>query len=296
MCEFYAKANSTVDFFEKNFGELPKTSSLKMNIGALSTSYSMKRREVGFSCAKKFINCGLSSTDVISHEIFHGLLCTKFSKLCDPDFSMAKEHQAAHEALAYYFGFSMNPDALYGENYRKDMKALRPFVPTLIPELMVGSHGLGMGGFSSLVSNRVSLKEVATWLETIKGQDEITIESLVNFARKGKEAKIKNFPFSFSGLGSSRIRLDRKGIDISINPSDDLIKLTGELTYSLTLLEDLKSQVPGVQFQVSGFPKAIGRLESLPNQARSIHNAALVVRDKNLRIIGFYPFILINKP
>ena len=282
--------NATKAFFEKSFGKLPKATSLNLKIGAFATAYSMERKEVGFSCAKKFINCGLNSKDIVSHEVFHGLFCMKFKKLCNPDFKLSEDHQAAHEALAYFFGYTMNPDKYYGENYRQEMAAVRPFVKTLIPEIMVGTHGKGMGLFSALVSKKVQLEFLGNWLGSLSDASGLNFSSLLKFT--GSDIRIKKFPFQMSGLGSTRVKVPSAGLEFSILASKEFGEKIGSATFEIKKLEDFESDLENLVVHVEGYPLTTGKIQIAKDEQLVPQKAAVVVKNTEGMIISFYPFII----
>lgn len=293
VCEFYKKLNRALSFFEQELGEISSNSNLKIEVGSLRTAYSMKERRVGFNCGAKYINCGVSSEDIVHHEVFHGLLCLRHSNLCDPDFKLTHDHEAAHEALAYYFGFLMSPDKAYGENYRVDMPSLKPYIKTLIPDLIIGSHGKGMGLFSQLYESNTSLKAIDTFLSSLRSPIDLTFESLYEFSKaEDLKPRFMKLPFQFSGIGPSRVTVPIEGLRISLLTSSEFENSVGPVTYSLVQLGDTTKKPVNFRFELRGFPLAQGYIEILDKSRSSTEVVALLVKDQLSRVIGYYSFFV----
>lgn len=161
------RAQRALDFFEENLGEVSQP--LKIDVHAentLSTGYNAETDTINFPEARNLMDRGLESVDVVDHEIFHALVAQRFPASSTPKALNSLEGQRLHEGLADYFAYKMNPDPLFGENYRKDQDYLRSYQNDLTISLAPGGHAQGNALTAHLLRAGVELPQVREFLES----------------------------------------------------------------------------------------------------------------------------------
>ena len=142
--------------FEKEVGALDKEITVNISpASCLRTGFDRVSGEVVFCPTNKVVNAGLSSVDVINHELFHAFLCHFDNEICN-----LKEKDYLHEALADVFAYKLNPDDLFGENYYKEFLYIRKYRVDSRPGLVTGDHEKGNAFASQFIKNNTSLKRI----------------------------------------------------------------------------------------------------------------------------------------
>jgi hypothetical protein len=139
------------EYFAKEIGELEGDIVVTISPeSCLRTGFNRSNHEVEFCPGKKVINAGLSSVDVINHELFHSFLCHHDDSLCD-----MKEKDYLHEALADTFAYYLNTDDVFGEDFYKNQVYLRKYLTTTRPGLVQGEHEKGNALSSIFIKSEV---------------------------------------------------------------------------------------------------------------------------------------------
>ena len=161
------RAQRALEFFEANLG--PVRQPLKIDLEAkdtLSIGYNAETATVSFPESRNLIDRGLESVDVVDHEIFHALVAQSFPAANTPQALNTLEGQRLHEGLADFFAYKLNPDPLFGENFRKDREFLRRYQNDLTVSLSPGSHAQGNALTAHLLREQVELGEVRDFLQS----------------------------------------------------------------------------------------------------------------------------------
>ena len=147
--------------------------------GAMRAGYSAERDEIGFPASGEVKAHGIRSRDVVLHELFHAL-ASQFPA-ARAAASGDDDQKALHEALADLFAHTLEPDALFGEDYYADRPYVRAYHSDLCYALARGPHARGNALVSRLIDAGYTLADVGCFLR----EQPFTREALLELRRAG---------------------------------------------------------------------------------------------------------------
>lgn len=284
------RAQRAVKFFEENFG--PISQPLKIDLEAketLSTGYNAETAVVSFPPAANLIERGLESVDVVDHEIFHALVAQRFPATNTEQALNSPEGQSLHEGLADYFAYKMNPDPLFGENFRKDKDYLRRYENDLTISLSPGSHAQGNALTAHLLREQVELPEIRDFLQA----GDFRLEALAQVTPKLKVALERDASFSIeqqighypsSKLNRYRIQ-PGKPLEVNFEPNPSLLQAHPNFRVDWTTMEGIPSQHYTIK-------SADGRHFQIDSSQASKPEKLLARYYDDDRLIGSQPYYL----
>ncbi len=189
-------------FFENNISKINNDILIKVGSSdCLRVGYDYKKNIIRFCNNSNVQSNGLSSIDVINHELFHSFICNSFLDLCTDKQMQDDDIKSMHEGMADYFAYQMNPDEYFGENFYTDRKYIRRYSNNLCYTLNIGAHAKGNAIVSQL------LKANTTWTEIIDknfNKDKLFSQNTC-FHNDGPSVKIINLDGKTSRLNRYRV-------------------------------------------------------------------------------------------
>lgn len=286
------RAQRALDFFEENFG--PVSQPLKIDLEAkdtLSTGYDAETATISFPEARNLIDRGLESVDVVDHEIFHALVAQRFPATSTPEALKSLEGQRLHEGLADYFAYKMNPDPLFGENYRKDKDYLRRYENDLTVSLSPGSHAQGNAITAHLLREKVGLTEIREFLHS----GDFCLQALAEVSPKLKQALERDASYTVdqqvSHYPTSKLNRYRiqpgKPLEVNFQPNEPLLQAHPNFRVDWTTLEGIPSRHYTIESQD-------GRHFRVASSAHSRAEKLIARYYDGSKLIGSEPYYLSN--
>ena len=284
------RAQRALEFFEENFG--PVSQPLKIDLDAaetLSTGYNAETATISFPPSAKLIDRGLESVDVVDHEIFHALVAQRFPAANSEQALNSLEGQRLHEGLADYFAYKMNPDPLFGENYRKDKDYLRRYDNDLTISLSPGSHAQGNALTAHLLREQVELSEIRNFLQS----GDFRLEALAQATPKLKEALERDASFAVEQLVGhyppsklNRYRVQPgQPLEVNFQANPSLLQAHPNFRVDWTTMEGIPSQHYSIHSQD-------GRNFQIASRENSRPEKLLARYCDGDRILGSEPYYL----
>ncbi|MBC7385872.1 MAG: hypothetical protein H7301_06890 [Cryobacterium sp.] len=253
-----AKSKEATRAFESAFGNVNAEVTIEYGgKDCLRTGYDFRKQTVHFCPANNVVDSGTASADVIHHELFHALLCSKNPELCTPEILKSLDVTAVHEGLADHFAYTLTPDENFGEGYLKDALFLRKYLSPGCYTLQAGAHDRGSALTSQLVKNQTPLSEIAEL-----AADPNRIFHVMNLVRLGTgHAKLESeFSCFLAGDSAPQINTDVKNYPNSrLNRYTLLASLPLELRFVPN--EAMKSLYP--DFSVEWAERSPEKLKTL---------------------------------
>ncbi|MBN9417006.1 MAG: hypothetical protein J0I12_16285 [Candidatus Eremiobacteraeota bacterium] len=287
------RAERAQDFFQENFGAVSQPLKIDLEAEAkFSTGYNSETDTISFPESRNLIERGIESVDVVDHEIFHALVAQRYPAANTPEALDSLEGQRLHEGLADFFAYKMNPDPLFGENYRKDRDYLRRYQTDMTISLAPGGHAQGNALTGHLLREEVELKDVRQFLESGK----FTLEALAEVSPRLKEALEKDASFAVkqqvSGYPPSAIHRYRiqsgQPLKVDFQPNAALLAAHPDFRVDWSTMEGVPSRFYRIESQD-------GRNFQLSSNAESQPEKLLARYFDGERLLGSQPYYLSGK-
>lgn len=155
-------------FFKKVSGDIRVFVNTQDN---LRTGYNVVTDAIYFPNIKGLKKSGINSRDVIIHEAFHLFVCRTYPMTCPSQIGKDDSKVVLQESLADYFTQTLDDDNCFGNDFYLDQKCLRDYDNDLLMSLSDSAHLKGNALTKYLVKHKVSLKDLALFVDVKRGED-----------------------------------------------------------------------------------------------------------------------------
>lgn len=197
-------------FFEEFFNIETAPVDIKIQKSCFRVGYKLEEKHITFCHKENYVNYGIMSKDVISHEVFHALICQQYPKFCTPNILEDEDALAFHEAIADTFTSYMDDNTTFGEDFYKGLPYIRDYTSSYYYSLSDSPY-LKAGALSNLFIENFSSDILDQILSTDFSL--VTLKKLYPNKLESFWKASVNFDFIPSQNSSRRVWLNLESFD-----------------------------------------------------------------------------------